>query len=112
MQVRFDGTFGFPGGVVDEAETPEEAVTREVVEEVGKIGGGGQEQKEGRKNGGQLVILRSDHVMTQISCKTRFCYHFYAKQLPDMQTFMELEAGVLQAKDWGSEVGYEYVCLL
>ena len=35
MQMRFDGTLGFPGGVVDEGESPEEAVSRELSEELG-----------------------------------------------------------------------------
>ncbi|CAH1400209.1 unnamed protein product [Nezara viridula] len=34
MQMRFDGHLGFPGGLVDEGETPEEAVTREMEEEM------------------------------------------------------------------------------
>ena len=36
MQMRFDGTLGFPGGIIDEEESPEEAVSRELTEELGK----------------------------------------------------------------------------
>lgn len=36
MQMRFDGTLGFGGGIVDPGETPEEAVNRELSEEFGR----------------------------------------------------------------------------
>lgn len=32
MQLRFDGTMGFPGGLVDVGETPEQAASREIRE--------------------------------------------------------------------------------
>ncbi|CAI8007586.1 U8 snoRNA-decapping enzyme [Geodia barretti] len=32
MQLRFDGTLGFPGGMVDSGETPETAAGRELAE--------------------------------------------------------------------------------
>lgn len=38
MQMRFDGTLGFAGGIVDAGETPEEAVNRELSEEFGRSG--------------------------------------------------------------------------
>ncbi len=87
MQIRFDGTLGFPGGVVDQGETPEEAASRELVEEVG----------------GKVIIQRSDHVITCISQKTKFCLHSYAKAVP-MAAFRQLEEGCVLAKDWSTEV--------
>ena len=87
MQMRFDGLLGFPGGVVDQGETPEEAVSRELGEEVG----------------GGVTIERSNHVLTTFSHKTKFCLHFYAKQLL-MTTFRQLEEGSILAKDWSTEV--------
>lgn len=87
MQLRFDGTLGFPGGEVDQGETPEEAASREMAEEVGD----------------QIVLHRSDHVITCISQKTKFCLHFYAKQL-SLAKFRELEEQCVHAKDWSTEV--------
>ncbi len=87
MQMRFDGTLGFPGGEVDQGETPEEAVSRELAEEVGD----------------GVTIQRSDHVVTSVSHQTKFCLHFYAKQVP-MATFKQLEKDCLLANDWSIEV--------
>ena len=36
MQLRFDGTLGFHGGMIDPEETPEGAVNRELAEELGE----------------------------------------------------------------------------
>lgn len=35
MQMRFDGHIGFPGGLIDEGESPWGAVSRECFEELG-----------------------------------------------------------------------------
>ncbi len=87
MQLRFDGTLGFPGGLVDPGETLEEAATREMREELG----------------GGVTIRREDHVISSYSKETKFCCHFYARQI-SMEKFRELENGITQSKDWGVEV--------
>ena len=76
MQVRFDGTLGFPGAIVD-GGTPEVAVNREICEELGC-------------SPDSCVILESDHVMSQVSHKTQFCLHFYAKQI-SLATLEQME---------------------
>ena len=92
MQVRYDGTLGFPGGIVDKGETPEVAVNREMCEELGcspEI----------------CTILDADHVMSQVSYKTQFCLHFYAKQI-SIETLQQIEANVTTCKEYGAEVCY------
>ena len=90
MQIRFDGTLGFPGGVVDKGETPEVAVNREMCEELGC-------------SPDSCVILETDHVMSQVSYKTRFCLHFYAKQIT-LATLQQMERSAIVCSDYGSEV--------
>ena len=90
MQVRFDGTLGFPGGIVDKGETPEVAVNREMYEELGC-------------SLDSCIILEKDHVMSQVSYKTQFCLHFYAKQIA-LATLQQMERSVISCKEYGSEV--------
>ena len=53
MQVRFDGTLGFPGGIVDHGseESLEQTLSREFFEEVGS----------------RLTFTEEDHVITHFS---------------------------------------------
>lgn len=90
MQVRFDGTLGFPGGIVDHGETPESAVGREVSEEVGC-------------DSTLITFTTDDHVITHRSDQTHFCLHFFAKEV-SLDQFTQLEANAPQAKHWGVEV--------
>ena len=90
MQIRFDGTLGFPGGVVDKGETPEVAVNREMCEELGC-------------SPDICTILATDHVMSQVSYKTQFCLHFYAKQI-SIETLQQMERSAIVCSDYGSEV--------
>ena len=94
MQFRFDGTIGFPGGIVDAGELPEEAVTREFFEEVGS----------GDSEGAKVVFSPTDKVVTHYSSHTQLCLHFYAKEVPPEQ-FAAIERAVPFCKHWGEEVG-------
>ena len=89
MQVRFDGTLGFPGGVMDEGETPDHACSRECWEELGV-------------SEAELVITPDDHIFTHYSDKTHIILHFYAKELP-LHLFREIEKRVPSCNDWGDE---------
>ncbi|XP_003382758.1 PREDICTED: U8 snoRNA-decapping enzyme-like [Amphimedon queenslandica] len=90
MQMRFDGTLGFSGGMVDEGETVEEACTRECSEELGV-------------SPADLTITQDDHVTTHYSDKTHFCLHFFAKEV-SLELFHEIEKKATSSKDWGDEV--------
>ena len=90
MQIRFDGTLGFPGGVVDKGETPEMAVNREMCEELGC-------------SPDSCVITTADHVMSQVSYQTQFCLHFYAKEIA-IETLNSMERSAIVCSDYGSEV--------
>ena len=88
--MRFDGTLGFPGGMIDHGETPEMAVNREMCEELGC-------------SPDICTILDTDHVMSQVSYKTQFCLHFYAKQI-SIETLRQIEGSVTACKEYGAEV--------
>ena len=90
MQLRFDGTLGFPGGVVDGGETPDYACSRECWEELGV-------------SKAELVITQDDHIFTHYSHKTHIVLHFYAKEIP-LDLFTEIEKRVPCCNDWGNEV--------
>ena len=104
MQLRFDGTIGFTGGIVDTGETPTEACTRECCEELGIAPG-------------DLVITADNHIVTHYSTDTRFCLHFYAKEI-SLELLKTFECKVPFASDWGQEVfrhfrpWFLYACLI
>lgn len=91
--MRFDGTLGFAGGMVDKGETPEEACTRECCEELGV-------------SVDEISITKEDHIVTHYSDHTHFCLHFFAKEIP-LELLLKIERGVTQSKDWGEEVTME-----
>lgn len=88
--MRFDGTLGFSGGMVDEGETVEDACTRECSEELGV-------------SPADLTITQSDHIISHYSDKTHFCLHFFAKEV-SLELFHEIEKKATSSKDWGDEV--------
>lgn len=90
MQMRFDGTLGFSGGMVDEGETIEGACTRECCEELGVTPT-------------DITITESDLIATHYSDDTHFCLHFYAKEV-SLELFQEIERKSTSSSDWGDEV--------
>ena len=91
MQLRFDGTLGFVGGIVDDGETPEQACTRECCEELGV-------------SASVITIDKTHYLFTHYSDETKYCLHFFAIELSN-DLFTELEMKSLQSQDWGEEVG-------
>lgn len=81
---------GFPGGVLDEGETPDHACSRECWEELGV-------------HKAELTITPDDHVFTHYSQKTHMVLHFFAKEIL-LDLFHGIESKVPLSKDWGNEV--------
>lgn len=90
MQMRFDGHLGFPGGLVDDGETPEEAVTREMEEEMAM---------DRRK----LKISAEDHVISHYCEEKDLVLHLFAKEV-SLSLFIDIEKTCLKSHDYGSEV--------
>lgn len=90
MQMRFDGTFGFTGGIVDAGETPLIAVNRETSEELGlEIG--------------YLNITDDDFIVTHFSENKKLCLHLYAKSVTN-DVIPLIENKALKSADHGQEV--------
>ena len=106
MQLRFDGRFGFPGGLVDDAETLEEAINREIKEELGKTST-------------PLNITENDYITShlyeeyiqELKLEKKLCLHFFAKRIP-LQQLLELEQRPENAPFLGYEVRKFVVCLI
>ena len=96
MQMRFDGTLGFPGGVVDAGETPDYACSRECWEELGV-------------SKTELVITPDDHIFTHYSRETHIVLHFFAKEI-SLDLFMKIEKCIPSCNDWGEEVSSSSKC--
>merc|ERR1712080_425542 len=93
MQVRFDGLLGFPGGLIDEGESVEEGLNRELVEEM-------------NLDTNTIKIDENDfygvwrNTITD-EANVLHCY-FYTKELTE-ETYKELERRQLNAIEWGKE---------
>lgn len=90
VQLRFDGTFGFTGGIVDKDETPLVAVNRESSEELGI-------------SLGSVEVTQEDYVITHYADELNMCLHFYAKEV-GFDKIVEIEKSCVNGKDYGNEV--------
>jgi U8 snoRNA-decapping enzyme len=89
MQVRFDGKIGFFGGEVEEGETVENTLARELREELNVSGASPETGFE--------------YLCSHEIASTRTRAHFFAKEVSKEQ-FFEIEAKAREAQHFGSEV--------
>jgi len=89
MQMRFDGVLGFPGGLVDEGETPLDGVNREMHEEIGL-------------NLSKYSFREADRVASYFNETKRLVLHFYMMEVTP-KDFVELEKNTLSAEEYGIE---------
>lgn len=90
MQMRFDGTFGFIGGFVDNTETWEQALNRELHEEIGF-------------DVTKHELTEENYIFSAYDNPDKFCLHFYAFELTH-QEFCDTERQQFSAKHFGTEV--------
>ena len=93
VQMRYDGTVGFPGATADRGETPEMAVNRELSE--------GLEHDVDK-----VTVTPADYLLvSKISHEHRktFCLHYHAKEI-SLETLQQLEKSILTQNKYGQEV--------
>lgn len=90
MQLRYDGYFGFPGGLIDTGEDFVSAVNREMAEEM-------------NLDTSIHSVNHDDHVISHWSEKKNLVLHFYKLKV-NMTDLIEIERQALFARDYGSEV--------
>jgi U8 snoRNA-decapping enzyme len=91
MQMRFDGTLGFGGGIVDAADVSiVEGLNRELQEEMNL----------------DLQVHKAtqhDHVVSHVCLARKRVTHFYSMQVT-IEQYHEIEKRTLLAHEWGREV--------
>lgn len=90
MQLRYDGYFGFPGGLIDANEDFVNAVNREMAEEM-------------NLDINLHSVTNDDHVISHWSERKNLALHFYKLKVT-MTELIEIEKRALLAQDYGSEV--------
>jgi len=90
MQLRYDGYFGFPGGLIDAGEDFVSAVNREMAEEM-------------NLDTTKHSVNHDDHVISHWSEKKNLVLHLYKLKV-NMTDLIEIERQALLARDYGNEV--------
>jgi len=96
MHLRFDGKFGYPGGMIDPGETIIQGVEREILEETNL----------------KVKLSSDDFIAAMIKDSNRIkdgkMYekiktYFFTKEI-DEKSFLEFEENIRKAKDFGVEI--------
>ena len=90
MHMRLDGRIGFPGGVLDDGETPVEGLNREMKEEI---------SLDLKK----YSFEETDLVNVQINEKKGMLNYFYLKEV-EYDDFIALERNMMKAEHFGVEI--------
>ncbi|XP_013419208.1 uncharacterized protein LOC106179942 [Lingula anatina] len=90
MNMRVDGYIGFPGGIIDDGETPEEGLNRELEEEIGL-------------DLTKHSFCKGDHLVSHVNHRKGMVLHFYCKRVT-LEDCFEIEKSTLHAKEYGIEV--------
>ena len=93
MQLRFDGAFGFPGGLIDPGESIVDGLNRECGEEIGLDS--------------KYFVTKDDLVFSAFTTTSprwpRLEMHAFAKEVSAHDS-QRIEQNVFNAKDFGEEV--------
>ncbi|XP_028401999.1 U8 snoRNA-decapping enzyme-like [Dendronephthya gigantea] len=89
LQLRFDGTIGFPGGFIEAEESIETGLRREIVEELGAAAGA-------------IDLTEKDHVVSHICPNKPVCLHFYCKKI-ELGYLQNIEKEVHDSPQYGLE---------
>eukprot|EP00727_Mastigamoeba_balamuthi_P000191 m51a1_g10169 inosine diphosphate phosphatase, putative (192) ;mRNA; r:103511-104325 len=93
MTLRFDGSFGFPGGFLERSEDPRQGLAREIYEEMGFAA-----------DPERLQPLHAATLDLRLADSTPATSLFYTCEITREQ-LREIEGGAaLRARDWASEV--------
>ncbi|BES94051.1 nudix (nucleoside diphosphate linked moiety X)-type motif [Nesidiocoris tenuis] len=90
LQFRFDGHVGFPGGMLNRGERPEDAAYRELTEESGL-------------DSEELRLTKDDLLVVHYSKSKNLLLHLFVKKV-SIDIFHLLETQTVNCHEWGKEV--------
>jgi len=94
MQLRFDGYFGFPGGIIAEGEDILSGLNRELFEEV-------------NINVQKHPVKEEHYVVTHWCSNKKLLLHFYAVEV-SIDDLKVIEEEAVKARDYGTEVIFQF----